>query len=272
MTQTERRLFLIRALLAENAYKETIPGDEAGQKYLLRALMNVREPLPASDEFLRVQDEYLQEENRRHGITDIADLTPVAPGSDLYLWRGDITTLKVGAIVNAANSGMTGCWQPCHACIDNCIHTFAGVQLRKACADIMQRQGYPEPTGKAKITPAFNLPCDYVLHTVGPIISGTLTQSDCDLLASCYTSCLDLAAGNNVASVAFCCISTGVFCFPPDRAAEIAIATVQDWKAQHKSAIKVVFNVFSAKDEAIYQRVLKHALLSHGNFTLPPKC
>lgn len=254
MTQTERRRFLIEYLLNESPrYKDVeIPEDEAGQKYLLRSLMNVREVLPASDEFLRIQDEYLQETNRSHGITDIADLEPVQ--GDLYLWRGDITTLKVGAIVNAANSAMTGCWQPCHACIDNCIHTFAGVQLRAVCADIMQKQGHEEATGQAKITPSFNLPCDYVLHTVGPIIYGELSQKDCELLASCYTSCLELASQNNVGSIAFCCISTGVFRFPADKAARIAVQTVEDWKREHNSRIKVVFNVFSQKDEDLYKR------------------
>ena len=259
MTQSERRRFLIEYLLNESPrYKDVeIPSDEAGQKYLLRSLMNVREPLPASDDFLHIQDEYLQETNRSHGITDIEELEPVSShgNGDLYLWRGNITTLRVGAIVNAANSGMTGCWQPCHSCIDNCIHTFAGIQLRKVCADIMQKQGHEEPTGSAKITPAFNLPCDYVLHTVGPIISGPLTQRDCDLLASCYTSCLDLAEQNNVQSIAFCCISTGVFHFPSDRAAQIAVQTVENWKREHDSGIKVVFNVFSEKDEAIYRDV-----------------
>ena len=260
MTQSERRRFLIEYLLNESPrYKNVeIPEVEAGQKSLLRSLMNVREPLPVTDEFLRIQDEYLQETNRSHGITDIAELEPVAPhgNGDLCLWRGDITTLRVGAIVNAANSGMTGCWQPCHSCIDNCIHTFAGIQLREVCADIMQKQGHEEPTGSAKITPAFNLPCDYVLHTVGPIISGPLTQRDCELLASCYTSCLDLAEQNNVQSIAFCCISTGVFRFPADRAAQIAVQTVEKWKHEHDSGIKVVFNVFSEKDEAIYRQVL----------------
>ncbi len=259
MTQTERRRFLIQYLLAENPrYKKDIPQSEEEQKYLLRSLMNVREPLPASEEFLRIQDAYLQEVNKSHGITDLADLTPLTRcgKGDLYLWRGDITTLKVDAIVNAANSGMTGCWQPCHICIDNCIHTFAGIQLRAVCADIMQKQGHEEPTGKAKITPAFNLPSTYVLHTVGPIISGSLSQRDCDLLASCYTSCLNLAKEHALESLAFCCISTGVFRFPADRAAEIAVETVEKWKEEKKSGIKVVFNVFSEKDEAIYRHVL----------------
>ncbi|MBQ9205603.1 MAG: protein-ADP-ribose hydrolase [Treponema sp.] len=256
MTQTERRIFLIEYLLAEHPkWKKTeIPKDEEGQKHLLRSLMNVREPIPASEEFLKIQDEYLRKVNESHRITDIADLTPVR--TDLYLWRGDITTLKVGAIVNAANSGMTGCWQPCHACIDNCIHTFAGIQLRAVCAQIMQKQGHEEPTGQAKITPAFNLPCDYVLHTVGPIIYGELTQKDCDLLSSCYKKCLELASENGVESIAFCCISTGVFRFPQEKAARIAVSTVEEWKKANQSGIKVVFNVFSEKDEMIYKELL----------------
>jgi len=256
MTQAERRQFLIQYLLKENprySYVE-IPEREAEQKRLLRSLVNVREAIPASEEFLRVQDEYLQEENRNRGITDIAGL-PTAQ-DDLYLWRGDITTLKVGAIVNAANSGMTGCWQPCHSCIDNCIHTFAGIQLRAVCAGIMKKQGHEEPTGQAKITRAFNLPCDFVLHTVGPIVRGKLTDRDRTLLASCYKSCLKLAEENGVHSIAFCCISTGVFCFPADKAARIAVATVKDWKKRTGSKMKVVFNVFSEKDEEIYKEVL----------------
>ena len=256
MTQTERRTFLLSYLLKENPeYADiSLPENEAEQKQLLRSLVNVRPANPASEDFLRVQDEYLREENNRRGITDIAELTPFYGA--LYLWRGDITTLKVDAIVNAANSGMTGCWQPCHACIDNCIHTFAGIQLRAVCASIMQKQGHEEPTGQAKITPAFNLPCKFVLHTVGPIIYGALTERDCDLLASCYKSCLDLASENGVESIAFCCISTGVFRFPAEKAAEIAVKTVRGWKDGHKSDIKVVFNVFSEKDELIYQKIL----------------
>ncbi len=262
MTQRERRRFLIDYLLKEGGYATNIPESEDEQRFLLRSLMNVREPLPARPEFLRVQDDYLREVNKSHIITDSADLKPIDGfdtlnhRNDLYLWRGDITTLRVGAIVNAANSGMTGCWQPCHACIDNCIHTFAGVQLRKVCADIMQKQGHAEPTGSAKITPAFNLPCDFVIHTVGPIVSGKLTQEHCDLLASCYKSCLDIAEKNSVKSIAFCCISTGVFRFPQEKAAEIAVSTVENWKNERKSDIKVIFNVFSEKDEAIYKKAL----------------
>ena len=253
--QKERRRYLIEALLKENKQSIDIPSTDEEQKYLLRALMNVRLAKDISEDFIKVQDEYLKEELKEKGITDIKDLTPAQ--NDLYLWRGDITTLKVGAIVNAANSGMTGCYQPCHACIDNCIHTFAGVQLRSVCDAIMQKQGHPEPTGKAKITPAFNLPCDYVLHTVGPIINGPLATRDCELLSSCYTSCLDLAKENNVESIAFCCISTGVFCFPQEKAAQIAIGTVKKWKEKNNSRIKVVFNVFGQKDENIYRELLQ---------------
>lgn len=270
MTQKERREFLIKYLLKENSQYGgiEIPQSDDEQKDLLRSLVNVRPPLPASDEFLKTQDEYLQEENRSHGITDIADLKPVAStwfdfahqptlsNRDLYLWRGDITTLKVDAIVNAANSGMTGCWQPCHLCIDNCIHTFAGIQLRAVCADIIKKQGHEEPTGQAKITPAFNLPSKYVIHTVGPIVRGELTAADRNLLASCYKSCLDIAKANGCTSIAFCCISTGVFRFPADKAAEIAVDTVRKWKEQTGNGMKVVFNVFSEKDEAIYRRIL----------------
>ena len=175
----------------------------------------------------------------------------------IYLWRVDITTLECGAIVNAANSGMTGCYQPCHNCIDNCIHTYAGVQLRLKCAEIMEQQGYEEPTGQAKITPAFNLPCEYVIHTVGPIVQGELTRQHCERLKSCYRSCLELADENKVGSIAFCCISTGVFMFPNDRAAEIAVRAVQEYKAGTGSKIEVIFNVFKEQDERIYRKLLR---------------
>ena len=178
-------------------------------------------------DFLQVQDAYLQSETAAKGITDITGLVPVKPG--LYIWQGDITTLKCDAIVNAANSGLTGCYIPNHRCIDNAIHTYAGVELRLACEELMEKQGYPEPTGQAKMTPAFNLPCRYVLHTVGPIIDGHVTKEDEELLASCYRSCLELAAENSLESVAFCCISTGEFHFPNDLAAEIAVQTVKEF-------------------------------------------
>ena len=256
MNQSEKRLFLIQSLLNErpSCQKQMIPADSERQKILLRGLMNVRRPAGIGTEFLQVQDAYLQGETAAKGVTDVADLTPIQPG--LYLWQGDITTLKCDAIVNAANSGMTGCYVPNHRCIDNAIHTFAGVELRLACAKLMEQQGYPEPTGQAKITPAFNLPCKYVLHTVGPIISGRVTKEDEKLLASCYRSCLELAAENGLESVAFCCISTGEFHFPNDLAAQIAVETVNRFMNRKTSVKKVIFNVFKDLDKEIYARLL----------------
>jgi O-acetyl-ADP-ribose deacetylase (regulator of RNase III) len=252
MNQSQRRQFLLRALLQEDPqYRRVeIPPDSTGQRTLLRSLMNVRPAAPISSEFQEIQDAYLQEENRRRGTVALEDLQPVR--EDLYLWRGDITTLQCGAIVNAANSGMTGCYQPCHSCIDNCIHTYAGIQLRNYCQDLMDRQGFPEPTGQAKITPAFNLPCNYVIHTVGPIVEGRLTQAHRDQLAGCYRACLKLAEEYQVGSIAFCCISTGVFRFPNDAAADIAVSTVKQYKAETGSRLKVIFNVFKEADQQLY--------------------
>ena len=258
MTQTERRLFLIQELLKERPQysKIEIPPSEQEQKVLLRALFNIRMPLPVNDEFLDVQNAYLQEETRRKGVTRLTDLQPIRQG--LYLWQGDIATLECDAIVNAANSQMLGCFCPNHGCIDNAIHTFAGVQLRLACAELMKRQGHEERTGQAKITPAFNLPSRYVLHTVGPIVQGRLTKEDKKLLASCYRSCLELAEQNElkIKSIAFCCISTGEFHFPNDKAAKIAVQTVKDFKAQAHSEIEVIFNVFKDMDYKIYRELL----------------
>ena len=256
MNQSEKRLFLIQSLLKENQeYRDmNIPAEPERQRQLLRGLMNIRAPKRIGADFLKMQDEYLQNETAAKGITDIADLTPIQQG--LYLWQGDITTLKCDAIVNAANSGMTGCYIPNHRCIDNAIHTYAGVELRLACEEMMEQQGYPEPTGQAKITPAFNLPCRYVLHTVGPIISGRVTKEDKELLASCYRSCLELAAENGLESVAFCCISTGEFHFPNEQAAQIAVETVKQFMNRKISVKKVIFNVFKDLDKAIYEKLL----------------
>ena len=256
MDQAQRRLFLLQSLLKERTeYRDVdIPAEAESQRQLLRGLMNIRAPKGTDENFLKIQDEYLQGETAAKGITDIADLTPVQPG--LYLWQGDITTLRCDAIVNAANSGMTGCYIPNHRCIDNAIHSFAGVELRLACAELMERQGCPEPTGRAKITPAFNLPCRHVLHTVGPIIEGRVTQRDRELLASCYRACLELAAEHGLESVAFCCISTGEFHFPNELAAEIAVETVKEFLKKQTSVKKVIFNVFKDTDRRIYERLL----------------
>ena len=255
MTQSQRRSYLIEKLLQERReYMGVSLPTEEEQRRLLRGLMNLRPPAHVSGEFLQVQDAYFQERLKERGVTKLEALTPVQPG--LYLWQGDITTLEVDAIVNAANSGMTGCYVPCHGCIDNAIHTYAGMQLRLECAEIMRKQGHEEETGHAKITGGYNLPCRYVLHTVGPIVSGTLTKEHEQQLASCYRSCLDLAAENNCESLAFCCISTGEFHFPNEKAAEIAVETVKQWQARHPQQLEVIFNVFKNSDREIYEQLL----------------
>lgn len=259
MNHSEQLKYLNDMLLTEMPqYREQawkFPKDDETQKKLFRSLVNVRPPMPAEPEFLKVQDLYLQEEIRQKGVTDLKGLTPIQKG--IYLWKGDITTLRCDAIVNAANSQMLGCFVPCHGCIDNAIHTFAGVQLRLACAEIMRKQGYKEKTGRAKITPAFNLPCRYILHTVGPVVGDRVTPKDEELLASCYRSCLESADRSGVKSIAFCCISTGEFHFPNERAAETAVKTVQDYRQSTQSKIEVIFNVFKERDLRIYRNLLR---------------
>ena len=222
-----------------------------------RFLVNVRPPWPAAQQFLVDQDELLQgmiEESRIHTL---ADAEPSVRNGRMRLWRGDITTLAVDAIVNAANSAMTGCWQPLHYCIDNTIHTFAGVQLRAKMTEIMAAQGHEEPTGEAKMTSAYNLPAKHVIHTVGPIADGHPTDLHRQQLAQCYRACLDRALEAGCVSIAFCCISTGVFGFPQHEAAMIAVTTVRDWLDIHgESALIVVFNVFGEEDERIYRELL----------------
>lgn len=256
MTQKERLMFLINYLLNENSELQSIdiPTQDTEKKRLLRSLMNIRPPKTVSEKFLEVQDAYLQEECTRKGIIPLSDISLVQPG--IYLWQGDITRLSVDAIVNAANSAMLGCFVPCHGCIDNAIHSAAGVELRLECSRIMEKQKTEEPTGKAKITKAYNLPCRYVLHTVGPIIHGEVTGKDCDLLSDCYRSCLELAATYQLKNVAFCCISTGEFHFPNEKAAKIAIQTVQDYQRENQNGLEVVFNVFKDSDYQIYKQLL----------------
>lgn len=256
MNQKERREYLISGLLKENSRyaKMPVPEEEEEQKMLLRSLMNLRMAGRMEQEFLRIQDEYLSEENFKKGIVTLADMEELQP--ELYVWQGDITRIQAGAIVNAANSGMTGCYQPCHNCIDNCIHTYAGIQLRNYCNDIMQKQGCEEPVGGAKITPSFNLPCDFIIHTVGPVVRGKLTKRHEEQLSACYTSCLSLADENKIESISFCCISTGVFMFPNRRAAELAVQTVKQYKKEKNSRIKVIFNVFKDEDKQIYRQLL----------------
>ena len=257
MTQAEKRLRLINELLGERrGYEEIeVPGDERGQRALLRSLFNVRTPSKASDAFLKLQDEYLKEEIRLKGITDANDIAPVS--GKLCLWQGDITLLRCDAIVNAANSGLTGCYKPMHNCIDNCIHTYSGVQLRYECAKLMEAQGYDEPTGKAKITNAYNLPSRYVLHTVGPEVGYRLLPEQPEELSSCYVSCLKLADEYGLKSIAFPCISTGVFGYPKADAAKTAVSAVKSYLEGETGIEKVIFNVFKDEDRAIYEELLK---------------
>lgn len=243
--------YLIKTLNSNVA----IPQDKKGKEDLLRTLMNVWEVEELPDEFYRLQDEYLQEKLAQTELTNLEQLTEVE--KNICLWQGDITTLKVDAIVNAANKALLGCFIPHHRCIDNAIHSKAGVQLRRECFDIMQKQGEYEKTGQAKLTSGYNLPAKYVLHTVGPIIYDKVEESDKELLASCYRNCLELAVKNGIKSVAFCCISTGEFRFPNELAAEIAVSTVRTFLKNHpESEIKVVFNVFKDSDFDIYRKIL----------------
>ncbi|MCD8232910.1 MAG: protein-ADP-ribose hydrolase [Cloacibacillus porcorum] len=257
MTQEGRLDYLIKTLAAEQPRYAglELPADREEKRVLLRALFNLRPPLPADERLLAVQDEYLAEELRARGTTLAAELAPLS--GDICLWQGDITTLAADAVVNAANSAMLGCFVPCHFCIDNAIHTYAGIQLRLACHELMERQGHEEPTGGAKITPAFNLPSRYVIHTVGPIVYASLTRRERDELASCYRSCLKLAKENGLKSIAFCCISTGEFRFPNAAAAQIAVDTVREFLKEEGVGMRVIFNVFKDIDREIYAGLLR---------------
>lgn len=258
MNQDERRLFLIRHLMNEDIRlrRLQIPDDVQGQRDMLRSLMNIRLPRHAADDFLTVQDEYLRQRIIERGITDVCDLQPAASDERLFVWQGDITTLRCDAIVNACNSRMLGCFSPMHSCIDNIIHTYAGIQLRLKMNEIMTKQGHEEPVGQAKITGGYNLPAKFILHTVGPVINLGVTEEDEKKLASCYRECLKLAAENGIESIAFCCLSTGVFRFPQQRAAEIAVRTVKDFLTADTIIKQVIFNVFKDEDLKIYSNIL----------------
>jgi len=230
------------------------PFSPEESKRLLRELLNVRPPVAIPNHFINMQDDYLQEELAHKTVIKREDLTSVVPR--IYLWQGDITTLQVDAIVNAANSMMLGCFIPSHSCIDNIIHTNAGVELRLACHELIKEQNHKEPAGKAKITKAFNLPANYVIHTVGPIANQRVTPIKADLLSSSYRSCLQLADDYHLKEIAFCCISTGEFGFPQHAAAEIAIRTVKDYLDTTQSSLQVIFNVFTDIDLSIYKELL----------------
>lgn len=254
MNHREKRLYLIKALIDENPeYEEIqIPENPAQQQLLLRALMNVRPAKKISGDFQRIQDAYLKEDALAKGVV-VDDEFPVG----ISIWQGDITRLGTDVIVNAANSGMTGCYVPNHACIDNAIHTFAGIELRNQCAEIMEKQGHPEGTGLAKITPAYNLPSHYVIHTVGPIVEGMQpTDLEMQQVRSSYRNALELAADKQLTSIAFPCISTGLFHFPNFLAGQIAVDEVKKFLQEKTSIKKVIFNVFKDQDKAIYQKLL----------------
>ena len=259
MKETEQLQFLTETLLDEmpqyRREAKRVPRGAGEQRRFLRCLMNVREPGTLSERFLQAQDELLSREREKKGVVHVAELLPIPGDERLILWQGDITRLDADAIVNAANSALLGCFRPGHNCIDNVIHSAAGLQLREECAAIMRAQGHEEPTGQAKLTKGYNLPAKHVLHTVGPIIDGPLTDRDRELLASCYRSCLKLAEENGLKSVAFCCISTGVFRFPKDEAARISVSTVREY-LKHSRIEKVVFCVHGDENLRIYQSLL----------------
>ena len=253
----KKLLYLINYLAKESKIDiGELSSNETELKNLFRSLMNMRPPNDISEDYLKIEDEFLQEELDKKFITNIENLKPIK--NNLYIWKGDITTLKIDAIVNAANSAMLGCFYPMHKCIDNAIHSAAGTRLRLFCRDIINRCGGYLETGDAKITPAFNLPCKYILHTVGPIIKDKVSKKDEELLYLCYKSCLNLVVENNIESVSFCCISTGEFRFPNDLAVDIALSSVNDFLKENKSQnIKIVFNVFKDIDYELYNKKIK---------------
>ncbi|MGN1266751.1 MAG: protein-ADP-ribose hydrolase [Dorea sp.] len=265
MTREERVESLINYLKKEDAGYASIqePVNYSEKRRLLRSLMNVRWPGWAADEYVRMQDELLKEEAEEKGIVELTDIPAIAeiyPCTEIKncdkisLWQGDITRIAADAIVNAANSQLLGCFVPCHGCIDNAIHSAAGIQLRNECAEIMEKQGHDEPTGKAKITKGYNLPAKHVLHTVGPIVGVKVTEKQKEQLKSCYLNCLKLAEKEGLKSVVFCCISTGEFHFPNKLAAQIAVETVDKYLTKSKIE-RVVFNVFKDEDLNIYRKM-----------------
>ena len=269
MGQLEKIQALNRLLLDEmpgyRGQAAQFPAEQTAQRRLLRSLMNVRPPMPLREEFLAAQDELLSAEREERGVVDAMALPAVRADPRIALWQGDITRLRADAIVNAANSALLGCFHPCHGCIDNAIHSAAGIQLRDECSRLMTAQGCEEPTGRAKLTGGYNLPARYVLHTVGPVICGGVTPKDREALASCYRACLELAAENGLESVAFCCISTGEFRFPNREAAQIAVKTVSEFLRRDTSIKRVVFNVFKDIDAEIYRTLLGEDCAAAGN-------
>lgn len=241
---------LIDILSAERG--EKAPPLTDGQKPgYFRALCNVRPPEPVSDDFLQLQDEYLSARTRERGVVDAGKLKY---NGNIALWRGDIIRLNADAVVNACNCALLGCFIPLHGCIDNAIHSAAGVQVRLDCNGMMN--GSLEPNGRVRVTKGYNLPCRYIFHTVGPQVDGKVTDTNRADLKNCYLSCLNKAKEMGLGSIVFCCISTGVYGYPKDEACALAVSTVKDWLKSCCNSLKVVFNVFTAEDEDIYEHEL----------------
>ena len=254
MDQCTKLRKLIKYLKDLNHYQQSeLPDDKKALFSIYRSLINLQEPKLEDPAFIQLQDEMLQTELAERGIVDVAGFS-----NGITIWQGDITRLNADAIVNAANSQMLGCFLPNHSCIDNAIHTYAGIQLRNECSALMMKQGKLEPIGKAKITAAYNLPCQYVIHTVGPMIRDTVSEKEVYLLHSCYRSCLKAAKELGISSIAFCCISTGVFNFPNEAAARIALDELTE-AVRNSSIKKIIINVFTDKDRVIYERLYKQA-------------
>lgn len=247
---------LLRFLLRERGMIAAFSAAYEKKRALVRGYMNERAPLPVPADILKVQDALFWTESMERGIVDVQTLSYNEHG--MGHWQGDITRLKADAIVNAANSSLLGCFRAGHNCIDNAIHSFAGMQLRDDCAKIVAAQQSEEESGEAKLTRAYNLPATYVLHTVGPMVFHEVTERNRAELRSCYLSCLDLCEEAGLSSVVFCCVGTGVFNFPREAAAEIATGTVMGWKLRHpESKLKVLFDTFLDADAAIYSEILK---------------
>lgn len=274
MDQDERLDRLLRGFCEDSLDYKNLKVEKEERRNALRALMNLRMPGPLPEKLLQLQDEFLREEAREKGIVTPEQIPSVKEQYGVFgrlaerisVWQGDITRLAADAVVNAANSGMLGCFVPCHRCIDNAIHSAAGVQLRQECFELMEKKrklygaDYEEPTGGAEITLAYNLPANYVIHTVGPVVHGSLSRSLEQDLRNCYQSCLKCASAHNIKSLAFCCISTGEFHFPNERAAEIAVKTTAAYLEEHAEIEKVIFNVYKDCDLELYQSVIEQRI------------
>ena len=270
MNQEERLDYLVSSLCEDSVQYKELSVEKSDRRSIIRSLMNIRMPKPISSEFMRIQDEFLKLESKEKGIVSWKDLPNIGDqynsrynqGDKISIWQGDITRLQVDAIVNAANSQMLGCFVPCHKCIDNAIHSAAGIELREECNQYMSQKRktnnhYDEPIGGAVVTKGYNLPCRYVIHTVGPIVNGTMNDSLRNALRSCYESCLKTAADHSIRTIAFCCISTGEFRFPNGEAAEIALGTIQDFLNNYEEKFdRIIINVYKNIDLEIYKRLI----------------